>query len=170
MGRMILILVLLFCIDTTMTAQITKHFVISDTSKYLRDSIIPKTNYYIGKPLSVLLKDLKIKIKSYTGIIPFDYLPDTINFIETTLDFYTISALSYQIKNKIKTPNLHITFRKPILIPKVYFKSGNFLAGDWDSRKAAFFGNNIIASIEVRGLSPNKPPLIQNLFDTSQHH
>lgn len=45
---------------------------VTDTIGYLRDSIEAKREYYIGKPLLVLVNDLKIEIKSYMDIITFD--------------------------------------------------------------------------------------------------
>ena len=168
--KKIILILLVFVITQNIKAQTIHVNSISDTSKYLRDSIIPKTNYYVGKPLSILLKDLKVKVKAYLVQTP-NRIPDTLKFNETTLEFNTISIVSTHILNGIKTPNIHIKFATPILIPKLYFKQGYFLENcDWDSRKEAFFGNCIIASIEIRGLSPNKPPIFPNLLDTVQHH
>ena len=171
MKKILIIIVILFSlVKTEAQIQTKKNVIISDTSKYLRDSIIPKTNYYIGKSLSVLLKDLKIKIMSYTGP-NINRLPDTLKLSEITLDFNNGETIYARNSLKLRSPHLHIKFKQPILIPRLYFKQGYFLDNDnWDSQKAVFFGRSIIASIEVRGLSPNKPPLIQNLFDTTQHH
>ena len=151
MKKIILLLTLMYAFNCKAQFHIVPP--IADTAKYLKDSIVPKTSYYIGKPLNVLLKDLKVKVKSYIGVIPFDYLPDTIEFKETTLSFISISSVSFRIKTKMKTPNIYIKFVQPLYIPKQYFKQGYFLENsDWDTYKNNYFGQFIISSLEVRGI------------------
>jgi hypothetical protein len=125
---------------------------ITDTTGYLRDSILARKSFYIGKPLSVLLTNLKIQVKSYTDRIPFDNEPDTIQFKVTSLQFYSSAVLLNRSNHNIKTPNIGIVFLVPIKIPKRYFKHGQLLdwTTEWTPAKAAFFGSYIISDLQVR--------------------
>lgn len=148
--RKILILIITLIITKVNFAQAP----VTDTIGYLRDSIEAKRTYFIGKPLSVLLSDLKIEIKSYTDRIPFDSEPDTIQFKVTSLQFYSSGVLLTRSNHGIFSPHIDIQFSPPILIPKRLFKSGNVLywGTGWTPEKAAFFGNYIISDLQVRGL------------------
>lgn len=148
--RKILILIITLIITKINFAQAP----VTDTIGYLRDSIEAKRTYFIGKPLSVLLSDLKIEVKSYMDIIPFDSEPDTIQFKVTSLQFYSSGVLLTRSNHGIFSPHIDIQFSPPILIPKRLFKSGNVLywGTGWTPEKAAFFGNYIISDLQVRGL------------------
>ena len=146
----ILTLILFLNISNVTLAQTP----VTDTIGYLRDSIEAKKTYYIGKPLSVLLNDLKIEVKSYMAIVPFDSEPNIIQFKVTSLDFYSNDVLLTRSYYHITSPHIDITFTPTIQIPKEKFKPGNVLdwTTGWTPEKAAFFGPYTISDLKVRGL------------------
>ncbi len=128
---------------------------VRDTAQYLLDSIQPKFSYYIGKPLKVLLTDLKINPVEYMA--PFyAELPkgkDTINFKDTYLEFYNLDVRFTRINHGIKSPNIYIKFAQPIPIPKKWLmRGGIFEKLDWDLQKERFFRNFIVGEIAIRGI------------------
>lgn len=127
---------------------------ITDTIGYLRDSIQAKRTYYIGKPLSVLLNDLKLNIVSYTARVPFNTEPEIIQFKVTSLQFYSSGVLLTRSYDKIKTPNIFIEFDQSIPIPRKKFEIGNILdwTTGWTPEKAAFFGDHILSDLQIWGL------------------
>lgn len=127
---------------------------ITDTTAYLRDSISARREYYIGKPLSVLLNDLKIEVKSFMTVVPFDSEPDTIEFKVTSLDFFSNEVLFTRTNSNIVSPHMNIVFTAAIQIPKETFKPGNVLdwTTGWTPEKAAFFGDHVISDLQVIGL------------------
>jgi hypothetical protein len=147
--KKILIAALLFlCIAIKGKTQVP------DTAQYLLDSIQPKFSYYIGKPLKILLDDLKIKVTFYQAVPRWSKkLKDTIQFSETLLEFYTSSELTKRMSLLIPTPAIEIKFAQPIPIPKSWFmRGGIFEKDDWDFRKQRFFRNCIIEEIALRGI------------------
>ena len=145
--KKILILILVVFVFTKGSAQLT----LIDTAQYLKDSIVPKTNYYVGKKLGLFLNDIKVKVKSYIGP-NIARLSDTVILKEITLDFNTIGVICFRNSQRLRTPHIHVKFSQPIKIPKRYFEIGGLLAGDWDAKQAAYLGKYIISSLEVRGL------------------
>lgn len=126
---------------------------VPDTAQYLIVSIQPKISYYIGKPLKVLLNDLKIKPTRFTGVLPTPEKPDTIRFKETWFDFYTPTDYDKRASMSIKSAGMHIKFAQPILIPKSWFwYGGKFEKRTWDRIKRRFFENCIIGSLEIDGI------------------
>jgi hypothetical protein len=125
-----------------------------DTTAYLRDSIQSKKSFYIGKPLSVLLHDLQLEVKSYSELLPLPSLPDPIPFQTTTLFFGSSGQILTRQIQKVRTPQIYIRFASPIQIPKAYLRKGGLLdaSTDWTSAKANFFGQYVISSLEVGGL------------------
>ena len=135
------------------TISVAKSQTITDTAAYLIDSIQAKKAYYIGKPLSTLLHDLRISIKSYLPMTPIPSLPDTIPFASTVLSFYYLNTIMNKMYLRQKDLNIHIRFNTPILIPKTSFMIGGFFYGtEWTTQKANFFGQYILSDINVRGL------------------
>ena len=126
---------------------------VPDTAQYLIDSIMPKANYYSGKPLKILLNDLKIKPSIFQGILPTLEKPDTILFKFTNLDFYTMAECDRRQSISLYCANLHIEFAQPITIPKSWFMhGGKFEKRNWDRIKRRFFENCIIGSLSIRGI------------------
>ena len=124
-----------------------------DTAQYLIDSIQPKASYYVGKPLKILLNDLKIKPVLFAGILPTPEKPDTIRFKETWFDFYTPTEYDKRVSMSIKSAGMHIKFAQPIPIPKSWFwYGGKFEKRTWDRIKRRFFENCIIGSLEIDGI------------------
>ncbi len=147
MKRIILFSVIILLLNTNGKAQV------SDTAQYLLDSIQPKINYYVGKPLKTLLSDLKINIVSYEGIFPIWRQPDTIHFRGTCLNFHSIDEILKRNDWGIKSPGIYIKFAQPIPIPKAWFMHGGRFEKDvWDLQKERFFRNFIVGEIELRGI------------------
>ncbi|GMV78812.1 MAG: hypothetical protein AMXMBFR79_19420 [Chitinophagaceae bacterium] len=146
--RKILIAVLLFfCVVIKAKAQVP------DTTRYILDSIQPKFSYYIGKPLKVLLDDLKIQPIEYHGVFPVWNKSDTIKFTQTLLEFHTLDERIIRKNNDIKSPAIYIKFAQPIPISKTWFmEGGRFEKRDWDLQKERFFRNYIIGEIAIRGI------------------
>lgn len=135
------------------TINVAKSQTITDTAAYLVDSIQSKKAYYVGKPLSTLLNDLQISVKSYLPITPIPSLPDTIQFASTLLSFYDLNTIMNKLYFRQKELNIEIRFASPILIPKNSFRKDAFLYGtEWTPRKANFFGQYILSDIRVNGL------------------
>ena len=109
--KKLIIIILFLNISKTNFAQLP----VTDTIGYLRDSIEAKRAYYIGKPLSVLLNNLRIEVKSYTARVPFSSEPDTFQFRKTTLDFYNNGELITIENHNIISPHIDIVFTPPIL-------------------------------------------------------
>jgi hypothetical protein len=125
-----------------------------DTTAYLRDSIQSRKSFYIGKPLSFLLNDLQLEVKSYSTLLPLPSLPDPIPFQTTTLYFGSSGQILGRQLQKVRTPRIYIRFASPIQIPKAYVRKGGLLdaSTDWTPAKANFFGQYTISSLEVAGL------------------
>lgn len=147
MKRVILFSVVILLLNTKGKTQVP------DTAQYLLDSIQPKFSYYIGKPLKVLLNDLKIQPIEYHGVFPIWNKSDTIKFTQTLLEFYTLDERFIRKNNDIKSPAIYIKFAQPIPIHKSWFMEGGiFEKDDWDFRKQRFFRNCIIEEIALRGI------------------
>lgn len=127
---------------------------VPDTAQYLLDSIQPKFSYYIGKPLKVLLSDLKIQVVYYHSIPRWDKrLKDTVQFSQTLLNFHTLDDIVNRMGLHIKSPAIYIKFAQPIPIPKTWFmRGGRFEKWDWDLQKERFFRNFIVGEIGLRGI------------------
>ena len=144
---------IIFTLTFITTITVAKSQIITDTTAYLIDSIQAKKAYYVGKPLSTLLNDLRISIKSYQAIVPIPSLPDTISFASTLLRFYDLNTIINKIYFKQKELNIQIYFTPPILIPKNLFEEDALLYGtEWTPNKANFFGQYILSDIRLRGL------------------
>jgi len=132
-------------------AQIT----ITDTSAYFKDSIIAKKNYYVGKPLSVLIKDLKIGIVREQTLTPTLGITDT---FYTKIILLTFSPpeefLSRTLFDHQIAPILAITFQDTLAIPRHYFKAGGVLDDDeyWTRNKRNYWGQFIVADIRLSGV------------------
>lgn len=150
------IIKLLVCITVLITNIKKAESQVPDTTRYILDSIQPKFSYYIGKPLKVLLDDLKIQPIEYHGVFPVWNQPDTINFLRTVLEFYSLNDRINRrqwYSSGIKSPAIIIKFSQPIPIPKSWFMEGGiFEKRDWDIRKQRFFRNCIIGEIDLDGI------------------
>lgn len=142
----IIIALLSICIVNNTQAQV------SDTAKYLIDSIEMKKNAFVGQPLSTLLNKLKITPKTFMAIIPLRKV-DTINFNYTSLDFIDSDRRFIYAKNGIKTPHIDIDFQSTLKLPKSWFMpNGKFFERKWDRNARNLFKNLIIKKIDVRGI------------------
>jgi len=147
------IIKLLVCITVLITNIKKAESQVPDTAQYLLDSIQPKFSYYIGKPLKILLDDLKIQPIEYHGVFPVWNKSDTIKFTQTLLEFHTLDERIIRKNNDIKSPAIYIKFAQPIPISKTWFmEGGRFEKRDWDLQKERFFRNYIIGEIAIRGI------------------
>ncbi|MCC6634379.1 MAG: hypothetical protein IT251_02610 [Chitinophagaceae bacterium] len=148
------IIKLLVCITVLITNIKKAESQVPDTAQYLLDSIQPKFSYYIGKPLKVLLSDLKIQVVYYHSIPRWDKrLKDTVQFSQTLLNFHTLDDIVNRMGLHIKSPAIYIKFAQPIPIPKAWFMHGGRFEKDvWDLQKERFFRNFIVGEIAIRGI------------------
>jgi len=124
---------------------------ISDTAAYLNDSIIQKKPMFVGQPLTVLIKKLKLPI--YDNHEPVGYV-DSFVTKETRLRLYPIEEFIYRSMNQKKTPTIVITFQNEIHIPRQLFLHGEILdeKTGWTKQKAAYWGQFIVADIRIIGI------------------
>lgn len=145
--RHIVILVLVIIYQNDLNAQ-------ADTTVYLRDTLQPKANIYVGQPLDVLLNDLKIKVVSFQGIYPWQKknIPDTVTISDLTLEFYPTDKVIDRVYKQVKTPHIYIEFTTPVKIPKVWFSPGKSGYWEWKKSDEVLFRPYIISKLEVRGI------------------
>jgi hypothetical protein len=136
------------------TNAIMAQTVITDTTKYLRDSIEAKKVDFTGKNLNFLLSRLKVVVKDYLMEPPLPNRPDTLKIKRIVLYFNTASKVALGSLQGKKNPGIVIIFNAPILIPKTYLKRGGILdfGTGWNNAKANFLGNCIIHNLFIEGL------------------
>jgi hypothetical protein len=161
MKHIIISLVFYFLGTTMSVAQINNsgsNLQIQDTSAYLRDSIVANRSYYIGKTLSVLLNRLQLPIKAYTNALPLPNQPDTILVYRTVFYFTDTRGAFIRMADNLKTPFIEVRFAAPVPVPKAYLKKGKLLDSytGWTTAKANFYGNWIIADLQVGGVMKEK--------------
>lgn len=130
---------------------------ITDTSLYFKDSIIAKKYYYVGNPLSTLIKDLKVEITDEGNTISILGTTDTFYTNQIKLRFYyPLSKIveRFFFNHNIITPVLTIVFQDTLAIPRHYFKPGGVLDDDkyWTRNKRNFWGQFIVADIRLSGV------------------
>ena len=130
---------------------------ITDTSAYFKDSIIAKKSYYIGKPLSTLIKGLKVEITDEGNTISILGTTDTFYTNRIKLRFYyPLSKIVERVffNHNIITPTLIITFQDTLAIPRHYFNRGGLLDyyKGWTRSKRNYWGQFIVADIRLSGV------------------
>jgi hypothetical protein len=151
MKKLMIILGIMVLLGTKLNAQTT----ITDTSSYFKDSIMAKKNYYVGKPLSVLIKDLKIGIVREQTLTPTLGITDTFYTKKILLTFLPPEEfLSRTLFDHQIAPILSITFQDTLAIPRHYFKPGGVLDDDkyWTRNKRNYWGQFIVADIRLSGV------------------
>jgi hypothetical protein len=123
---------------------------VADTTAYLRDSIVGKKSYYMGKPLKVLLLDLKIK-PTFDHTFVF-YVPakekDTTNLAR--IDFQFCNPIEM-----IKYPNLNLCLLvrfTPVRIPCLLFKAGCVLGclDPWTNQKQTYYMQDTMVVTDIQ--------------------
>ena len=110
-----------------------------DTLNYLQQVVENKANY-IGKPFSVLKKDIKLEIKSFS---PFGAAN---RYEETSTTFYFKHPKKQE---DFSYPQLIITWTSPLdmrMSDSLFFKNHR----KWDSEIESFYAPAIIADIRTR--------------------
>jgi hypothetical protein len=128
---------------------------ISDTGSYLKDSIIQKKSYYIGKPLIVLLKDLKVEIIGDKDVYSILGKTDTFFTKECTLWFFPLAELIDRVEEYKITPTIIVTFQDTLTIPRYYFRKGGILDyyEGWNRYKRNYWGQFIVADLRLTGVN-----------------
>lgn len=145
------VFILIVCI---FTFNCLKSQIVIDTSLYLKDSIQQRKAYYVGKPLSVLLKDLRISIVHNKDLKSILVTKDSFYTTTTTLRFFPIKELFDRINENEITPGIVVTFQDTLAIPRHYFEKGGILDYEegWTRNKRVFWGQFIVADIRVTGV------------------
>jgi hypothetical protein len=148
----IILVITVFC-NINLLAQIS----ITDTSEYLRDSIIGKKTYYVGKPLSTLIQDLKINItdegniNSVLGATDTFYTKEIRLILYYPLDKFLIRAF---YDSRVIAPTLTIIFQDTLAIPRRYFQKGGLLDfyESWNRNKCNYWGQFLVADLRLTGV------------------
>jgi hypothetical protein len=127
--------------DFTKTDTVKQHFILADSLAYMKE-IVANKQKYINQPLSVLLNDFKIPVKSFS--IDHDKL--------RSLGIWIYFDNSYNIKegkwnNWDEDPvSIIVEWTKPILRSdmEAYLHKG---AGEWTAAEQKYFMNEIISDI-----------------------
>ena len=114
-----------------------------DTLKYLQTNFLEHQDFYIGKPLNVLLDDLEIDIKYSTPGVNannMDISPDL------SLNFYSQKEKEIKIKNKKNPLVLYVVWEIPLPDEKVTFLIRKN-QGLWTEDEKKYYGQHIIKEI-----------------------
>jgi len=144
----------IFCIVLLSSAfSFLKAQSITDTAAYLKDSIIQKKSYYIGKQLRILLKDLKIEIVE-NNEFRMQGFTDTFYTKETYLHLFSLIEFLDRVNAQKMTPTIVITFQDTLAIPRHYFNRGGLLDyyKGWTRNKRNYWGQFIVADIRLSGV------------------
>ncbi len=115
-----------------------------DTVAYIK-TIIANKNQYVGKPFSVLLKDLKINIKYFS---PFAGIHYDISK-ETSTSFWFIKP-SLSRMSDFSAPRLDISWN-PYLNNDNAMSLWKRVDGDWTSESTGFYQGGIVSDIMLLG-------------------
>jgi hypothetical protein len=136
----IIIFIYLFT-NNIVKSQVTN---VLDTLGYLKTIASNKANY-IGKPFSVLLKELKIQIKYFS---PFARLPyDKTKETSTSFCFY-FPLTEHEIY--LIYPCLDIYWQIPLDALRSSYLYSHYSEVGWNATIASFYKKGIIADIKVR--------------------
>jgi hypothetical protein len=148
MKKIAMILVLFVSTSKNLMAQTS----ITDTTAYLRDSIYNNRAFYIGKPLKVLLQNLKLNIISDIPYYNFlNNLRDTVTIREIHLSF--ITPLQELQMHPVISTFIVVKFVAPQKIPFKYFKQNGLLEefSLWNINKKNYYMDNrfVVYSIKL---------------------
>ena len=129
-----------FFTNNIVKSQVTN---VPDTLVYLKTIESNKANY-IGKPFSVLLKDLKIKIRFFS---PFASLPYN-KTKETSTSFCFYFPLT-EDEIYLIYPCLEIYWQIPLDALRSSYLYSHYHEVGWNATIASFYKKGIIADIKV---------------------
>jgi hypothetical protein len=114
-----------------------------DTLKYLQTNfLLTNKDFYKGKPLSILLNDLEVEVKAYSGASGWD-----LNFKESLiLSFYSRKQEKIKIKEKKNPLVLTIDWEVPLPQEKVV-ELLRKNQGRWTEEEKNYYGQQIIKDI-----------------------
>ena len=119
----------------------------SDTIRYMKEQILARKVFYMGKPLDSLLKDLPMPIKEYSNS---DNPKNRFITESTGLYFYSYRDRIDRITKKQNPLQLTIIWESPIDF-KELSKSGLLTFGDkWTEATNNFFKNKIIREVKMQ--------------------
>ncbi len=116
---------------------------LSDTVNYLQVKVIDQKSKFIGQPMSVLLKELSIPIKSFNSV------PDN-NHMEVSRGshfyFENTQTVSLYIANRELKPWLYIVWKEPVSRDSTRRLTIKY-QGNWSNETATFFGKQVVKDI-----------------------
>ena len=123
----------------------------TDTLSYLKTNFDTNKAFYIGKPVSTLLGDLELQVRSN------DVTPniDAGTIIDFSLLFISTTESFRRRENNGKIVYVQITFNQPVLESDLDVLYGQVRATypnnifDWNPLDATFYGSRIIKDIQV---------------------
>ncbi len=140
MKKLCLIIFIYLLTNNIVKSQVTNE---RDTLGYLKTIESNKANY-IGKPFSVLLKDLKFQIKFFS---PFASLPyDKTKETSTSFSFY-FPLTEHEIY--LTYPCLEIYWLTPMNATQSTSMYSIYRSVGWNDEIASFYKTGIIADIKV---------------------
>jgi hypothetical protein len=149
MIKLLVYMCLLGCLCSRSAAQ----NVVSDTSVYLKDTILAKKQIFIGKAADTLFKQMRLSIVSDANILSKGY-SDTFYTKEVYLWFFPTVEMASRMYYNSSQPMLVVTFKDTIAIPRSYFNKGEMLDyyTGWNKYKRNFWGKFIVADIRASGI------------------
>ena len=121
-----------------------------DSLKYLQNNfLLENRDFYIGKPLLVLLNDLELDINHYYSAPG----RDLIFFISLSLNFYSRSQKRLNTKNGKDPLVLIVNFEAPLPAENVItlLRKND---GEWTLAEKSYYGQQIVKNVEM--VVPNK--------------
>jgi hypothetical protein len=113
------------------------------TVNYLQTQVIDQKSRFIGQPMSVLLKEISIPIKS------FNSMPDN-NHMEvsrgTHFYFEDTQTVSLYISNRERKPWLYIVWKEPVNRDSTTRLARKY-QGNWSDETATYFGKQVVKDI-----------------------
>jgi hypothetical protein len=118
----------------------------NDTVKYTKEKIVGAKNKFIGKPLSTLLKELPLPVKSYMNAFSDRY--ENIYF-STYLLFYSYREREEMVKERKNPLEITITCSIPLTKKELDFLGRFFMGGQWTQAVNEFYKNRIIKDVNM---------------------
>jgi hypothetical protein len=116
---------------------------LSDTVNYLQVKVIDQKSKFIGQPMSVLLKELSIPIKSFISMPNNNHLE-----VSRGTDFYfeDRNTVSLYISNRERKPWLYIVWKEPVSSDSALSLSRKYQS-NWSNETATYFGKQVVKDI-----------------------
>ena len=143
MKKVLIIIISVFILHSTcLKAQV------ADTAVYIQQILLNKNNY-IGKPFSVLEKDLKIKIKQFDPFADIHW--------DQTKETSTFMGFIKPVKMEdFSFPGLVIFWQPYLDHKKAWNLFINTNKGDWTSEVSSFYSAGVIRDISFLGQLQDK--------------